>query len=141
MTNKEALKVLKRDDYVRLSAKMRERVEQLACKVRDKMYDLDMKSEIYCPTGTFELTVISGHTSVGYYSYLGIRLHEREWHVLDGSFDGYIHGDFNHRAVKCTNEECLEFLNAANEVFDWLDSAEDEKVESINEALEQTKEL
>ena len=42
---KEIYEILNRNDYVRLTAKLKSRVEELAKRIREKMEDLDIAND------------------------------------------------------------------------------------------------
>lgn len=127
--------IIKRDDYKRLTSQMRERVEELAEKIRFKMNYLDLKELAVKNT---HLYVVSGRTKCGYYEYLALNEND-VYYCIDGAYSGYIHGDFFHYCRTATNDMCLKFLNVSKEIFNYLDGVENEKVKDIEDALMRAK--
>jgi len=134
--------IIKRDDYKKMTSQLRERTEELAYKIRNKMVQLDLKS-VYKPAKGVVLHVVSGRSNVGSYHYLAVVEDEHGYahYCIDGAYSGYVHGDFNCRVITASNAQCLKFLNAAKEIVEWLDRVESEKTSEIESALENTKNL
>ena len=131
--------IISRKDYSRMTVQLCERVNELAAKVRDKMLELDLTDE-YEPARGVVLTIVQGRTNVGGYDYLAI-VDDDTRYCIDGRYSGYIHGDFHHSAVSASNAQYLAFLNAAQNIMEWLDKVESEQVKEIEDAINGAKDL
>ena len=130
---KKLQQIIDRKDYERMTEKLRNHTEEFAEIVRRKMRELGLTDE-YEPSKGIVITLKEGKTRVGYYSYLAF-VKDGICYCLDGRFDGYIHGDFNHYAKAANNAMCLLFLNAARNILEWLSNIETEKTEEIEQAV------
>ena len=152
--------ILNRNDYQRMTAQLKERVEEIAHKVRLKLVELDLDDEEVGLTVKDEngykvdYVVVRcasiASNSCGSYNYLGINVSSNEdnrngWSCLhsleDINKDYYYAQDYNAHVHGATNKEALRFLNAAPQLFKMLDEVEEKQVQDVKDALFKTKNL
>ena len=138
--------ILNRNDYVRLSSKLKSRVEELAKRIREKMEDLDIANDDNFDNGEIGadgvvVRVVSiKRQTFGEYEYLAIKREgecygESSWYSLeDIGKEYYYAGDFTAKVVGATNKEALAFLNVAKKLIEGLGELEQKRVESVNAA-------
>lgn len=125
--------IIKRNDYRKLSEQLKKRVQELAKKVRLKMYDLDIEEL----DGLYIRTVTSH--SCGYSDDF---LATSEGHDLESVNHSYYYcNDYNLYIKGASNNEALTFLNNVKEYFKKLDEIETEKSKVIEKALEENKDI
>lgn len=150
-TNKKSLEdLLSRNDYKRLTVTLKERVEDVAKRIRTKMEELDIPNDddFYKGEIGVDNVVVSikrVHSNSGYsYDFLAIKRIEEDpyfdvsysWHSLeDINHDYYYCNDFNARVHGATNKEALAFVNVAGRIIEGLAEIEEEKVAAVEEAL------
>ena len=134
--------ILNRNDYVRLSAKLKSRVEELAKRIREKMEDLDIANDDNFDNGEIGVdgvvvrVVSIKRQTFGEYEYLSIKREgecygEASWYSLeDIGKEYYYAGDFTAKVVGATNKEALAFLNVAKKLIEGLGELEHNRVES-----------
>ena len=133
--------ILNRNDYVRLSAKLKSRVEELAKSIREKMKELDIENDnnfYYGEIGIDDVAVRveSIKSRAGEYEFLAIKREgecygETSWYSLeDIGKEYYYAGDFTAKVVGATNKEALAFLNVAKKLIEGLGELEHNRVES-----------
>ena len=133
--------ILNRNDYVRLSAKLKSRVEELAKSIREKMEELDIENDnnfYYGEIGIDDVAVRveSIKSRAGEYEFLAIKREgecygEASWYSLeDIGKEYYYAGDFTAKVVGATNKEALAFLNVAKKLIEGLGELEHNRVES-----------
>lgn len=139
--------ILERNDYSRLTENLKERVDELAKKIRRKMTILDLihdndfdKGEI----GTNDVVVaVKSVRSKGFgeYEYLAIKS-GNDWLSLEDIGKMYYYtGDFSLPVQGASNHDALRFLNHAKELIKGLADYEDKKSQEIERQLEETKDL
>lgn len=134
--------ILNRNDYVRLTAKLKSRVEELAKRIREKMEDLDIANDDNFDNGEIGVdgvvvrVVSIKRQTFGEYEYLSIKREgecygESSWYSLeDIGKEYYYAGDFTAKVVGATNKEALSFLNVAKKLIEGLGELEHNRVES-----------
>ena len=144
---KEIYEILNRNDYVRLTAKLKSRVEELAKRIREKMDYLDIADDDNFDNGEIGIdgvvvrVVSMKRRAFGEYEYLAIKREgecygEEKWYSLeDVGKEYYYAGDFTAKVVGATNKEALAFLNVAKKLIKGLGYIEDERVKSVEAAL------
>ena len=146
---KEIYEILNRNDYVRLTAKLKSRVEKLAKRIREKMEDLDIANNDDFYRGEIGIDnvvvrVKSIKSRAGEYEFLSIKREgecygESSWYSLeDIGKEYYYAGDFSAKVVGASNKEALAFLNVAKKLIEGLGNIEDERVNNIQIALKNT---
>ena len=148
--------ILKRNDYCRLTENLKERVEEIAGRIRKKMTELDIDNDDAFWNGeigvdTVTVRIVDKKSSAGTYSYLAIKRSVDEeyngtpiygyFSLEDIDKDFYYSGDFNARVQGASNSEALAFLNVAKKFIQGLGEVEQEKVTAIKNALENNKDL
>ena len=139
--------ILRRNDYARLTAALKSRVEEIAKRIREKMDYLDIADDDNFDNGEIGIdgvvvrVVSMKRRSFGEYEYLAIKREgechgDYKWYSLeDVGKEYYYAGDFTAKVVGATNKEALAFLNVAKKLIDGLGDVEDERVKSIEIAL------
>lgn len=139
--------ILERNDYSRMTENLKERVDELAKKIRRKMTILDLihdndfdKGEI----GTNDVVVaVKSVRSKGFgeYEFLAIKS-GNDWPSLEDIGKMYYYtGDFSAPVQGASNHDALRFLNHAKELIKGLADYEDKKSQEIERLLEETKDL
>ena len=143
---KEIYEILNRNDYVRLTAKLKSRVEELAKRIREKMDYLDIEDDDNFDNGEIGIDgvvvrVVSIKRQFGEYEYLAIKREgecygESSWYSLeDIGKEYYYAGDFSAKVVGASNKEALAFLNVAKKLIEGLGNIEDERVNNLQTAF------
>lgn len=133
--------ILNRNDYVRLSAKLKSRVEELARSIREKIEELDIENDNNFYSGEIGIDEVavrveSIKSRAGEYEFLAIKREgecygEASWYSLeDIGKEYYYAGDFTAKVVGATNKEALSFLNVAKKLIEGLGELEHNRVES-----------
>lgn len=147
---KEIYEILNRNDYVRLTAKLKSRVEELAKRIREKMDYLDITDDDNFDNGEIGIddvvvrVVSMKRRTFGEYEYLAIKRKgechgDYKWYSLeDVGKEYYYAGDFTAKVVGATNKEALAFLNVAKKLIKGLGDIEDERVNNLQIALKNT---
>ena len=143
---KEIYEILNRNDYVRLTAKLKSRVEELAKRIREKMEDMDIANDDNFDNGEIGVDgvvvrVVSIKSRAGEYEFLSIKREgecygESSWYSLeDIGKEYYYAGDFSAKVVGASNKEALAFLNVAKKLIEGLGNIEGESVKNLQIAL------
>ena len=139
--------ILRRNDYARLTATLKARVEEIAKRIREKMDYLDISDDDNFDNGEIGIdgvvvrVVSMKRRTFGEYEYLAIKREgechgDYKWYSLeDVGKEYYYAGDFTAKVVGATNKEALAFLNVAKKLIKGLGDIEDERVKSVEAAL------
>lgn len=152
--------ILNRNDYQRMTVQLKERVQEIAHKMRLKLVELDLEDEEVgvalkgtngCDADYVAVRYASvSSNSCGSYYYLGIDVSDNEdkrhgctcLHSLeDINKDYYYAQDFTAHVRGASNKEALRFLNAAPQLFELLAEIEEIQVQVVKDALDKTKNL
>lgn len=144
--------ILKRDDYKKLTKQLKERVEEIAGRIREKMDELDIASDedFYGGEIGFDSVVVRvahiGYYDTGRYKCLVIKSYDDDygcsvWHCLEDV--GCMKGDDGSCMVRgrASNKETLAFLNVAKNLIEGLGKIEQEQIDDIQKTLKETKDL
>lgn len=141
--------ILARDDYKRMTAALKEKVEKVAHRIYNKMEELDIDDAIRVDGITIKRCSV--RANVGTYEYLAIldndgdRFMPEEYQekrsLQDIGKEYYYGGDFTAKVIGATNKDALAFLNAAKDFIVALGEVEQKKVDDIDEALEDNDNL
>ena len=139
--------ILARNDYKRMTAALKEKVEEVAKRIRQKMDELDIINDDDFDNGeigvdnivvrSVEVKSNSGFT----YEYLGIKRYEDEYNhsswasLEDIEHTFYFCSDYNAKVYGATNKEALTFLNVAAKLIEGLGEIEKKKADEIQKAL------
>lgn len=139
--------ILARDDYKRMTAALKEKVEEVAKRIRQKMDELDIIDDEDFDNGEIGVDNIvirsmrvrsnSGFT----YEFLGIKRYEDECnHTYWASLEDIEHtfnfcSDYNAKVTGATNKEALAFLNVASKLILGLGKVEEKKAKDIQTVL------
>ena len=139
--------ILSRNDYARLTATLRQRVEEIAKRIREKMEDLDIVNDDNFDNGEIGVdgvvvrVVSIKRQTFGEYEYLAIKREgecygEASWYSLeDIGKEYYYAGDFSAKVVGASNKEALAFLNVAKKLIEGLGNIEEKRVNSVQTAF------
>ena len=139
--------ILRRNDYARLTATLKARVEEIAKRIREKMDYLDISDDDNFDNGEIGIdgvvvrVVSMNRRTFGEYEYLAIKREgechgDYKWYSLeDVGKEYYYAGDFTAKVVGATNKEALAFLNVAKKLIERLGYIEDKRVKSIEATL------
>ena len=139
--------ILSRNDYARLTATLRQRVEEIAKRIREKMEDLDIVNDDNFDNGEIGVdgvvvrVVPIKRQTFGEYEYLAIKREgecygEASWYSLeDIGKEYYYAGDFSAKVVGASNKEALAFLNVAKKLIEGLGNIEEKRVNSVQTAF------
>lgn len=139
--------ILARDDYKRMTAALKEKVEEVATRIRQKMDELDIIDDDNFDNGEIgvdDVVVRSMrvHSNSGFtYEFLGIKRYEHEYnHTYWASLEDidrtfYFCNDYNAKVYGATNREALAFLNVAAKLITGLGEVEEKQVNDIQKAL------
>ena len=140
--------ILARDDYKRMTAALKEKTEEVAKRIRQKMDELDIiddedfdKGEI--GVDNIVVRTIKVQSNSGFNrEFLGIKRYEEGYHhayyasLEDINSTYYFCGDFNARIYGATNKEAIAFLNVAAKLIEGLGEIEQKQVNNIQKVLE-----
>lgn len=124
--------IIKRDDYKKITVPLKDRVEELAEVIRNKMCDLDISR-----LGGVKVCVYETH--IGTYRFLADVETDRSYEDVGREY--LYGGDFTCRVIGVSNKKALAFLNSVRSYIDMLDCKETQKVKAIQEALDNTEDL
>ena len=139
--------ILNRNDYVRLTATLKTRVEEIAKRIREKMEDLDIANDDNFDNGEIGVdgvvvrVVSIKRQTFGEYEYLAIKREgecygESSWYSLeDIGKEYYYAGDFSAKVVGASKKEAIAFLNIAKKLIEGLGNIEGESVKNLQIAL------
>lgn len=130
--------ILARDSYQKLTTVSRGRAREIAGRIKNKMLSLEV-NEI--TLNGISLCIMRGRTNYGYYEYLAINTDDSNFYCIDGAFNGYIHGDYNHPCSAASNKDVLSFLNNARGFIEALGKIETGKARTLRKALEDSGKL
>ena len=132
--------ILSRNDYVRLSASLKTRVEEIAKRIREKMEELDIENDDDFDSGEIGIddvvvrVVSIKRQTLGEYDYLAIK-RESSWYSLENIGKEYYYArDFSAKVVGASNKEALAFLNVAKKLIEGLGELEHKRIESVKAA-------
>ena len=141
-------KILARDDYKRMTENLKQITEEVAKRIRVKMFELDIKNNPDFDKGEIgtddvAVRVITVKSNSGFdRSFLGIKRYEEEHdHIYYASLEDINHayyfcGDFTAKIYGATNKEALSFLNASAKLIEGLGEIEQRQTEEIQEILD-----
>lgn len=139
--------ILARDDYKRMTASLKEKTEEVAKRIRQKMDELDIVDDDDFDNGEIGVdnivvrTIKAKSTSGFYREFLGIRRYEEEYHhtyyasLEDINSTYYFCGDLNAKIYGATNKEAIAFLNVAAKLIEDLGEIEQKQVNNIQKVL------
>ncbi len=142
MKEKTLDEIMQRNDYARLTAALRTKVEELAEVVRKKMDCLDLKEDSDYYDGEIEVDGVTLKVQKCYsrsirdgFDYLAIREGEC-WNSLESIARTYYYArDFNCEVVGASNKAALRFLNASKNILIALNKLESDRCREIKNAL------
>ena len=140
--------ILARDDYKRMTAQLKDKVQDIAHRIYNKMKELDIDDPIRVDGVTIERSIALAN--VGAYYYLAIIV---EYDIDD--YDGYTErhsledigleyfygGDITAKVRGASNKEALSFLNAAKDFILALGKIEQKQVADIKQAIKDNEDI
>ena len=141
--------ILARDDYKRMTAALKEKVEDVAHRIYNKMEELDIDDAIRVDGITIKRSSV--RANVGTYEYLAIldndgdRFMPEEYQerhsLMDIDREYYYAGDFTAKVRGASNKEALAFLNAAKDFILALGELEQKQADDIKQAIEDNEDI
>lgn len=140
--------ILARDDYKRMTAQLKDKVQDIAHRIYNKMEELDIDKAIRVDGVTIKRSSVS--SSVGTYDFLAIIVDYdlddydgyQERHSLeDIDREYYYGGDFSAKVRGASNKEALAFLNAAKDFILALGKIEQKQAADIKQAIKETEDI
>lgn len=140
--------ILERDDYKRMTAALKEKVEEIAQRIGMKMDELDIINDDDFDNGEIGAdnivvrNVIVKSDSGFTYKFLGIKRYDdmnnyTSWASLeDIEHTFFFCNDFTAKVSGATNKEALAFLNVAAKLIKGLGEIEQKNVDEIKHALD-----
>lgn len=136
--------ILARDDYKCMTAALKDKVEDVAHRIYNKMEELDIDDAIRIDGITIKRCSVCAN--VGTYDYLAIldndgdrffmpEEYQEKRSLMDVGKEYYYGGDFTAKVIGATNKDALAFLNAAKDFILALGEVEQKKADDIDEAL------
>lgn len=140
-------KILARQDYVKLTKSLREKCNLVEGVISDKMKELELNGmnggievngmKVFCIKNC--LFVRTPEKDDPYGSQIEYRVVHSNVDDGDEVFDDESYRNF--LFSPCSNKHALNFLNNAVAIIEKLGEIEQEKVDAINKAIEETKDL
>lgn len=139
--------ILARNDYKRMTAALKEKVEEVAKRIRQKMDDLDIIDDDDFDNGEIGIDnivvrIVKVKSNSGFaYEFLGIKRYEDEYsHTYWASLEDIEHtfyfcNDYNAKVYGATNKEALAFLNVAAKLIAGLGEVEEKQANNIQTVL------
>lgn len=152
-SNKSLDAILARDDYKRLTAALKERVEEIAKRIRVKMEELDIPHDEDFYEGEISangvtVRIDSVHTnSCGSYEFLAIKREgehygESSWYSLEDVNRDYNYArDFSAHVCGANNKESLAFLNVAKQLIEGLGEIEQKQAAAVEQSLSEVESI
>lgn len=139
-------KILERDDYARLTSKVKMYAERLAARIRKKMFELDIQDNLI---KIDDVTITCQYVGTksqypGRRDFLAI---ESEYlqglyvSLEDIGLKYYYAGCLDAKIFGCTNKEALRFLNKARNIIEYLAKVEQGQVEYTERVLLNVEDL
>lgn len=137
--------ILARKDYNRMTELLKDKVEYIAHRICDKMFELDIEESLSVDGVTIQPTCVC--SNVGGYIFLAIldndgdpsMPEQNSWrHSLEDIGQGYYYGgDFTAWVQGASNKEALSFLHAAKDFILKLGEIEQKQAEDIRQAVDE----
>lgn len=141
--------ILARDDYKRMTEQLRDKVQDIAQRIYNKMEELDIDESIRVDGVTIKRSSV--RSNAGTYEFLAIMDNDgdrfmpeeyQERHsLMDIDREYYYAGDFTAKVKGATNKEALAFLNAAKDFIVALGELEQKQTDDIKQAIEENEDI
>lgn len=137
-------KIIKRQDYIKLTKSLREKCDYLDGVIGEKMEELELRR---ISVNEVEIVNILGHLFVRTpeFEYDGCRCHKYYAQINSNNKD---EDDFSEPGTDnrfvfhpCGNSHALNFINNAMAIIQEIGKIEQEKVGAIEQAIKATKDL
>ena len=132
MDKKEMWKVLGRDDYAHKSQELKEKCEELAKAICDKLIELDMK-EIFIPRCGITFRVVTVKIGCVKRTLLAIKSGTTYYLLQEFGICDIYAGDLNVKVGRVV--DALGFVTHFEEILQEISKIENEKVADIEAAL------
>lgn len=136
--------ILARKDYVRMTEHLKDKVEYIAHRICDKMFELDIEESLSVDGMTIKPTSVC--SNVGGYLFLAIVDNDSDpsmpeqnsrRHSLEDIGKGYYYGgDITAWVQGASNKEALSFLHAAKDFILKLGEIEQMQADDIKQAID-----
>lgn len=137
--------ILARKDYIRMTELLKDKVENIAHRICDKMFELDIEESLSVDGVTIKPTCVC--SNVGGHLFLAILDNDGDpsmpeqnsrRHSLEDIGRGYYYGgDFTAWVQGASNKEALSFLHAAKDFILKLGEIEQKQAEDIRQAVDE----
>lgn len=134
--------ILARKDYMRMTEQLKDKVEYIAHRICDKMFELDIEESLSVDGVTIKPTSVC--SNMGGYLFLAIldnaSMQEQyiSRHSLEDIGRGYYYGgDFTAWVQGASNKEALSFLHAAKDIILKLGEIEQMQANEIKQAIDE----
>lgn len=139
--------ILARNDYKRMTVALKEKVEEVAKRIHQKMDDLDIIDDDDFDNGeigvdNIVVRIVKVKANSGFtYEFLGIKRYEDEYNntywanLEDIEHTYYFCDDFNAKVYGATYKEALAFLNVAAKLIAGLGEVEEKQANNIQTVL------
>lgn len=137
--------ILARKDYMRMTEQLKDKVEYIAHRICDKMFELDIEESLSVDGVTIKPTSVC--SNMGGYLFLAIldnvgdtSMQEQNirGHSLEDIGRGYYYGcDLTAWVQGASNKEALTFLHAAKDIILKLGEIEQMQAEDIKQAIDE----
>lgn len=137
-------KIIKRQDYVKLTKALREKCDYMEGVIGEKMEELELR---HISVNEVEIVNILGHLFVRTPEYECEGSRHNKYYTQISSVEkdeeDFSEPSTNNQIVfcPCSNKHALNFLNNAAAIIQELGKIEQEKVETIEQAIEAAKDL
>lgn len=141
--------ILARDDYKRMTAQLKDKVQDIARRIYDKMDELDIDESIRVDGVTIKRSSV--RANVGTYDFLAILDNDgdrfmpeecQQQHSLEDIGQEYYYGgDFTAKVLGASNKEALAFLNAAKDFILALGEMEQQQANNIKQAIKENEDI
>lgn len=141
--------ILARDDYKRMTAQLKDKVQDIAHRIYNKMDELDIDESIRVDGVTIKRSSV--RSNAGTYEFLAImdnygdrfmpeECQERH-SLMDIDREYYYAGDFTAKVRGASNKEALAFLNAAKDFILALGEMEQQQANNIKQAIKENEDI
>lgn len=137
--------ILARKDYIRMTELLKDKVEYIAHRICDKMFELDIEESLSVDGVTIIPTSVC--SNVGGYLFLAIldndgdpsmpEQNSRRHSLEDIGLGYYYGGDLTAWVQGASNKEALSFLHAAKDFILKLGEIEQKQAEDIRQAVDE----
>ena len=133
--------IINNENYKKLNNALIERVIEIAEKIKNECFKLDLDDCDSFRLGGCTFQVRKVESNSGYYQYNLYMDTERDYVAIDEKSSYYYMNDFNCWIKASNNSEKLYFLQHAKAIFADIDAEKKDRCKSIETALKDTENL